>query len=65
MEMFAPDLYSLWKLTAPYSVPLISILRHSNVNLDIIRSEAGVLFLRNLTQVGWIEQQTNMFCNSF
>jgi len=49
VEMGASDLYTLWKLTAAYSVPLISLLRHGDVNLDIIRSEEGKIFLKFIT----------------
>ena len=45
------ELRLLWQLAAPYMARILAILKHSNINLHIIRQDEGAKIMKILQEV--------------
>ena len=54
MNLSGEDLVKLWKLSAPYMGRIVAILKHSEINLQIIHSDDGAKLIEILDQVNII-----------
>ena len=54
MNLSGEDLVKLWKLSAPYMGRIVAILKHSEINLQIIHSDDGAKLIEILDQVNRI-----------
>ena len=51
VDIGGQDLVNLWQLTAPYMARLIAIIKHSNINLNIINTIIGQKVINLLDMV--------------
>ena len=51
MDLSGKDLVKLWEVAAPYMSRLLAILKHSNVNLNILTTPEGNKLLDFLEKV--------------
>ena len=51
IDLTGRDLLTMWKLLSPYMARLLAILKHSNINLHIVRTSEGEKLQRSLEEV--------------
>ena len=54
IDLSGPSLLSVWQAAAPYMGQVMAILKHSDINLNLIQLPQGRQLVNSLEQVHWM-----------
>ena len=57
IDLSAENMLNLFELAAPYMVRVLSILKHSNIDLQVVKSPEGERLHKVMQNVSWLDHK--------